>query len=633
MQAALTREEVVQETRAPQTRWLGYYLLLTYPALLATMGLLLRDVGEIETAGAMFLGAVFLTYGCTYLLPLAAALGLGAWLASRLGRAGGWLLGALAIGGAGALQFGIYLDAYLHHVFGFHVNGFVLNVITTPGGLRATGGNNSTWLTLAAIGAGLVTTQGLLALLAHRLAASHPLRGRARWLALAAGLLLALGLGERAAYGLARFYRFPPVLVASRALPLYVPVTFNKLLKRAGLEQPRAPEGLRLSEQIRLRYPLEPLARRADAQDYNVVWLVAESLRADALEEMPRTRAFADRHALRFTHHLSGGNGTRWGMFSMFYGLYGNLWHAFLDERRGPVLIDEVVSRGYQLSINTSARFSYPEFDATLFSAVPRDRLHESDADATTGWSCDRDNVTRILDFLDGRDPQRPFFAFQFFESTHAPYSFPAEAPLHDDYTREYNYVAVDMQAEAKGLHARFENAAHYLDSQLNRLFAGLEERGLLERTIVIVTGDHGEEFMEHGRMGHNSQFSDEQIRVPLLLHVPGRGPAVVESLSSHLDLPATVLTALGVSTPAKSYSLGQDLIGAAPRSWAVLSDWSHVAYVDREHVATYSLQGFDERQGVRTRAGLPLAQPQRFEQEIQPRLMEIMTGLRRFSR
>ena len=43
--------------------------------LLIDRPLLLRDVGEIETAGAMFLGAVFLTYGCTYLLPLAAALG------------------------------------------------------------------------------------------------------------------------------------------------------------------------------------------------------------------------------------------------------------------------------------------------------------------------------------------------------------------------------------------------------------------------------------------------------------------------------------------------------------------------------------------------------------------------------
>jgi membrane-anchored protein YejM (alkaline phosphatase superfamily) len=98
---------------------------------------------------------------------------------------------------------------------------------------------------------------------------------------------------------------------------------------------------------------------------------------------------------------------------------------------------------------------------------------------------------------------------FMFFESPHASYDFPPESVVKKPYLEDFNYLTTDPDSARVLLKNRYLNACHHLDSQLERIFQYLEREGLLESTIVVVTGDHGEEFMDSGRWGHNSQFSD----------------------------------------------------------------------------------------------------------------------------
>ena len=63
------------------------------------------------------------------------------------------------------------------------------------------------------------------------------------------------------------------------------------------------------------------------------------------------------------------------------------------------------------------------------------------------------------------------------------------------------------------GLNPAQLQAVHHLDGQFARVIDHLRQRNLLDSTIVILVGDHGEEFMEHGFWGHNSTFSDPQTR------------------------------------------------------------------------------------------------------------------------
>jgi predicted AlkP superfamily pyrophosphatase or phosphodiesterase len=68
-----------------------------------------------------------------------------------------------------------------------------------------------------------------------------------------------------------------------------------------------------------------------------------------------------------------------------------------------------------------------------------------------------------------------------------------------------------------------YDAEIRFVDEQLRRLFDGLDAKGLLEETLVIVTADHGEEFREHGRISHSPAVYDELVGVPLLVADPGR--------------------------------------------------------------------------------------------------------------
>ncbi len=159
----------------------------------------------------------------------------------------------------------------------------------------------------------------------------------------------------------------------------------------------------------------------------------------------------------------------------------------------------------------------------------------------------------RFFDWLDDddrRDRKRPFFAFMNYYDAHGPYHPPApydtmfsgwEPPTRDSETRQFT------PEEVSGLVDEYDGALTYLDSKLGELFAGLERRGLLENTIVIVTADHGEEFNEPGQMNHGNTLYFPSLHVPLILaggSVP-RGGRVADPVTLR-DVPATVLDLVG---------------------------------------------------------------------------------------
>jgi membrane-anchored protein YejM (alkaline phosphatase superfamily) len=200
---------------------------------------------------------------------------------------------------------------------------------------------------------------------------------------------------------------------------------------------------------------------------------------------------------------------------------------------------------------------------------------------------------------------------------------------IRPEYSRSFNYATVDVHKDMPGIKARYVNACHYLDTQLLRVIEHLEKRGLLDKTIVVITGDHGEEFMEHGRWGHNSTFSREQISPPLILWVPGAGAKEHPELSSHHDLAPTVLRALGVTNPPEDYCQGEDLLGARKRRYNVVSDWYSVVYSDEHYRAIFKLT--EVGRPVVTYDDVPIAEPTQFLVEKKPQLLEIMAGLRAF--
>lgn len=464
----------------------------------------------------------------------------------------------------------------LREMYGFYVNFFVVNLMTTPGGIEAMGVSDSTFVSMAvgvvlfaAVWFALIRFVPLKNLLKRRVGAGYVI-----------GVFCVLFVIQAGWYAWSEYSYQRTILQVADRLVWYNTVTARNFFEDLGFEIER-PEGVDvdLSANGTIDYPATPDV--AFTKPLNIVWLVSESLRSDMLrpDYMPRTWEFSKK-AQKFDQHYSGGNGTRMGMFSQFYGLYGNYWFDFLFDTRPPLMMELVKNNGYDLMAYTSSRFSYPEFDHTIFAGFADNQL-QSYIEGE-GWERDRKNVTDLIDFVD--KAKAPFFSFMFFESAHANYYFPEESVIAPDYLDDFNYITVDVEKDIELIRNRYINAVHHLDSQIGRVLNALEEQGRLEDTIVIVTGDHGEEFMENGRWGHNSTFSQEQIRVPMLVYAPGLGAGVHSEMTSHLDMPATVLSLLGYHADPSEYSFGQNLFGNNyNRDYTVVSDWHGNALVTQD--------------------------------------------------
>ncbi len=117
------------------------------------------------------------------------------------------------------------------------------------------------------------------------------------------------------------------------------------------------------------------------------------------------------------------------------------------------------------------------------------------------------------------------------------------------------------------GVIAAYDSELSYVDEQLRRLFEDLDAKGSLKNTIVVVMGDHGEAFGEHGHRFHATSLYEEQMRVPLIIHVPGLPATRIDEPVSIMDIFPTVTDLLDVRDAKErdGNSLVPALLGLAP--------------------------------------------------------------------
>lgn len=116
-------------------------------------------------------------------------------------------------------------------------------------------------------------------------------------------------------------------------------------------------------------------------------------------------------------------------------------------------------------------------------------------------------------------------------------------------------------------LTARYDEGIRLADEAIGKFLAGLGERGLLERSIVVLTADHGEGLFDHEYFFHDFTLYDEALRVPLLIKAPGQKARTVGRQVRLIDLAPTLLDLAGIAPPraAEGRSL-RPLFGSARR-------------------------------------------------------------------
>ncbi len=154
----------------------------------------------------------------------------------------------------------------------------------------------------------------------------------------------------------------------------------------------------------------------------------------------------------------------------------------------------------------------------------------------------------RVRQWLAEKPPE-PFFLFLHFMDPHDPYF---EIPYNGRGVARVTNPSPDAE-RVDELRTLYLQGVRYLDEQLKTLVESLDDGGFYDRTAIAFTADHGEELYEHNGWWHGTTLYEEQLRVPLMIKLPGgaEAGAVREDVARSIDIGPTLLGAAGVRVPA----------------------------------------------------------------------------------
>jgi membrane-anchored protein YejM (alkaline phosphatase superfamily) len=500
------------------------------------------------------------------------------------------------------LVFGaLAVDSIVLAQYRFHLNGMVFDFLFGGAAAEVFNFGPITWS--LAIGSLVLLFAGefLLARIADRFGG---VMGCVSWRVVLI-VAPAIALVAHLSHGFAQAgYRSDVVRVA-RFFPLYFPLTVGEWPYRLGLvnkDTSRSSSFSQIPTTRVLVYPRSPLRFRDPKVTPNILLVVVDSWRADALDgvTMPRLAALGGSFD-RFELHRSGSNGTRGGIFSLFYGLPSLFWDDTISERRGPVLFEALRRYNYEVGIFSSAPLTSPTFDRNVFVDLPSLRLDTRvDGKRLSGYLADNRAVDEWFGFLDGlkaSGSRRPFFGFLFLDAAHS-YTYPPEHRVFEPVWEEALFLALNNQSDRTPFFNLYRNALHFVDEKVGSVLEDLRSRGNWDDTIVVLVGDHGQEFNDFRRnyWGHGSNFGKFQLQTPLLVRWPGREPAVHLYETSHYDLVPTILEeAFGVENEPSDYSFGKSLYVSRSTLWLLAGSFDNYGIVEPDRITVkYSTGNYE---------------------------------------
>jgi len=548
---------------------------------------------------AAMLVAHFATVAAVSLLPMLALILL--WPHPRVALPLGVLSGAAIVTAA-------LIDTQIYQLYRFHINAGVMNLLLGGAAGETFFFSAQMYAQFALIVAAILGAFGIIGACWWRYVNSRP-RHPAVSRGIAAVLVAAL-VGFHSIHIWADAVGYEPFTEQTEILPMRYAATAKRLLRTHGFNPKKAQFAQVRNDQTRggLSYPLRPLTCRAPEYLPNVVVILIDSWRFDELNAhvTPNMETFA-RRATRFTDHYSGGNATRIGVFSLFYSIPGTYWHRMLAQRQGPVLIERLSKLSYDMQVFRSAPLYSPEFDRTVFAQI---RPIRTFSEGTSPAARDRDLTSDFIRYLDARSSAAPFFALLFYD---APHSF--DHPKHYPATFQpaashVNYLRLRQDTDPRPLRNLYRNSLHYVDSLVGEALSALEQRGLLEESVVIVTGDHGQEFNDSGQnfWGHSSNFTRFQTGVPFVLYAPDLAPGVHQHRTTHFDVVPTLMRDfLGCNEPFATYSVGTSLFEPGGRETIVMSEYADFAILHAGQTAIVRKQGMEMRDANHMKLDDPL--------------------------
>jgi arylsulfatase A-like enzyme len=342
-----------------------------------------------------------------------------------------------------------------------------------------------------------------------------------------------------------------------------------------------------------------PTGARGPANAPNVLLIVVDALRPDRLScygattvKTPSLDALAA-DGTRWTHAFAQASSTRASMASIFSSLHPSSHGVIQPGDRLPdrvaTLAESLAEGGWRTAgfandADVSGAYGFGQGFAEYRTLPPERVLGADDAaatlalygplrvfherhlargvDANVYYRPAAYVVDRALQWLDQAPAETSYFLFLHFMDPHDPYV------VHPENGVGYGRLLTPdpPAAMAETLGRAYDGEVAYVDAEIGRLVAELRRRGAYDRTLVVVTADHGEELHEHGGWWHGTTLYDEQLHVPLIAK-PARDGArgrVVAELATSLDVAPTILRAAALTPPPAMQGLALPLDGAA---------------------------------------------------------------------
>jgi len=277
----------------------------------------------------------------------------------------------------------------------------------------------------------------------------------------------------------------------------------------------------------------------------DIFLFVIESLREDFLTKdiAPHLNRFKDQNPINQLT-FSNANASQMSWFSIFHSRYPFYWGEAQKHhwKSGALPLHILKKMGYDIRVYSSSQLAFYQMKEFLFGENVH-LLHsfkECLPNKTTPiWQCDEKIFSWLNQDLLESNQEKGRLHIIFLESTHFDYSWPKESMTR--FTPIVNKIDFLQTAllfpKIEPIKNRYRNAIHYIDSLFGTFIKNLKNSSK-EDAIIVVTGDHGEEFFEEGHLFHASNINELQTRVPIYYNLQG----LDNRITSHMDIFPTLI-------------------------------------------------------------------------------------------
>lgn len=296
----------------------------------------------------------------------------------------------------------------------------------------------------------------------------------------------------------------------------------------------------------------------------NIYLFIVETFRKDYLNKdiTPFLSSF-QKECLTTDKSFANANATNLSWFSIFSSSFPYNWKIVESENcTGFNTLKLLKKAGYKLRLYSSADLDYFNMGHQIFGnlyTLCDHSQHFYNTDQTDAWKRDTQSIYSLKTDLLLKENQANTLFIVFLDSPHSEYSYPEYLEgIFGPTEEKINYLSLNLKEDCHKLINRYKTSLFYVDTLFQSFIESLKEQKIYDQSLIVFTGDHGEEFLEEGSLFHGSHLNDAQLKVPLLFKLQNKSnqePQIV----SHIDIFPTLLSHLKIPFPESSFD-GQSI-------------------------------------------------------------------------